>query len=98
MKERKLPKTDRAGSEVFAEPSLCQHPGEALSTVGARTSIQSLGHFSCKTDPQVTWASLEAQDMIYMHKQKVSLYVVIFVRLLILYIGANEPKSPSSIS
>lgn len=39
MKERKLPKTDRAGSEVFAEPSLCQHPGETSSTVGAQFEL-----------------------------------------------------------
>lgn len=36
IKEHKLPKADKAGSEVFAETSLCQHPRETLSTVEAQ--------------------------------------------------------------
>lgn len=35
MKERKLPKADGAGSEVFVVPSPSHHTRETLSAVGA---------------------------------------------------------------
>ena len=72
MKEHKLPEADGTGSEVIAVPSLCQHPGEMVSLVGAglgpEQASKALDISLVKLPPTpVTWESLEIQGMIYVY-------------------------------
>lgn len=94
MKECKHPKA-RWGWVRAALPP-CQQPRGNIKYSRSRgwpqMSIQSLGHFPGKTDPQDTRELLEIQGRISVHKQKISLCVVVFVRLQILFSGASQAK------
>lgn len=68
MKESKLPKA-REGRVSCLCGTITLPTSQAdikYSRSGgwSKTSIQSLGHYSCKTDTQITWESVEMQGMV----------------------------------